>query len=105
MDNLNTHAIGSLYEAFDPATAFALAQRLEIHHTPTHGSWLNIAEIELARLTRQCLDRRIGELGHAQRRAHRVAGRDEHRPAAGRLALHDQRRPDPTPPPLPGNGY
>ncbi len=62
MDNLNTHSIGSLYEAFDPATAFALAQRLEIHHTPKHGSWLNIAEIELSRLTRQCLDRRIGDL-------------------------------------------
>jgi hypothetical protein len=59
MDNLNTHGIGSLYEAFDPQTAFALAQRLEIHHTPRHGSWLNIAEIELSALTRQCLDRRI----------------------------------------------
>jgi DDE superfamily endonuclease len=55
MDNLNTHGIGSLYEAFDPATAFALAQRLEIHHTPRHGSWLNIAEIELSALTRHCL--------------------------------------------------
>ena len=62
MDNLNTHTIGSLYEAFDPATAFALAQRLEIHHTPRHGSWLNIAEIELSALTRQCLDRRITDL-------------------------------------------
>jgi DDE superfamily endonuclease len=62
MDNLNTHTIGSLYEAFDPATAFALAQRLEIHHTPKHGSWLNIAEIELSALTRQCLDRRIDDL-------------------------------------------
>jgi DDE superfamily endonuclease len=62
MDNLNTHTIASLYEAFDPATAFALAQRLEIHHTPKHGSWLNIAEIELSALTRQCLDRRIDEL-------------------------------------------
>ena len=62
MDNLNTHGIGSLYEAFDPETAFALAQRLEIHHTPKHGSWLNIAEIELAALTRQCLDRRISDL-------------------------------------------
>jgi hypothetical protein len=59
LDNLNTHGIGSLYEAFDPETAFALAQRLEIHHTPRHGSWLNIAEIELSALTRQCLDRRI----------------------------------------------
>jgi DDE superfamily endonuclease len=62
MDNLNTHGIASLYEAFDPATAFALAQRLEIHHTPKHGSWLNIAEIELSTLTRQCLDRRIDDL-------------------------------------------
>jgi hypothetical protein len=62
MDNLNTHTIGSLYEAFDPATAFALAQRLEIHHTPKHGSWLNIAEIELSALTRQCLNRRINDL-------------------------------------------
>ena len=62
MDNLNTHSIGSLYEAFDPVKAFALAQRLEIHHTPKHGSWLNIAEIELSALTRQCLDRRIADL-------------------------------------------
>ncbi len=62
MDNLNTHTIGSLYEAFEPAKARALAQRLEIHHTPKHGSWLNIAEIELSALTRQCLDRRIEDL-------------------------------------------
>ncbi|MCX4428729.1 transposase [Streptomyces mirabilis] len=58
----NTHGIASLYEAFEPEEAFALAQRLEIHHTPKHGSWLNIAEIELSALTRQCLDRRIGDL-------------------------------------------
>lgn len=62
MDNLNTHGIGSLYQAFAPAKAFALAQRLEIHHTPKHGSWLNIAEIELSALTGQCLDRRIDDL-------------------------------------------
>ena len=62
MDNLNTHTLGSLYEAFEPAKARALAQRLEIHHTPKHGSWLNIAEIELSALTRQCLDRRINDL-------------------------------------------
>ncbi|MET8129220.1 transposase [Streptomyces sp. NPDC005065] len=61
-DNLNTHGIASLYEAFEPEEAFALAQRLEIHHTPKHGSWLNIAEIELSTLTRQCLDRRISNL-------------------------------------------
>jgi hypothetical protein len=63
MDNLNTHDTGSLYEAFVPEEAFGLAQRLEIHHTPKHGSWLNIAEIELSALTRQCLDRRIDDLG------------------------------------------
>lgn len=59
MDNLNTHGIGSLYEAFDPETARALAARLEIHHTPKHGSWLNMAETELSILSRQCLDRRL----------------------------------------------
>ena len=62
MDNLNTHTLGSLYEAFEPVKARALAERLEIHYTPKHGSWLNIAEIELSRLTRQCLDRRIADL-------------------------------------------
>ena len=59
MDNLNTHSIGSLYEAFPPAQARALARRLEIHYTPKHGSWLNVAEIELSVLSRQCLGRRI----------------------------------------------
>ncbi len=62
MDNLNTHTLGSLYEAFEPAKARALAERLELHFTPNHGSWLNIAEIELSRLTRQCLNRRIDDL-------------------------------------------
>jgi len=59
MDNLNTHTPGSLYEAFPPAEARRLADKLEIHYTPKHGSWLNIAEIELSILSRQCLDRRI----------------------------------------------
>ena len=62
MDNLNTHTLGSLYEAIEPIKARALAERLEIHYTPKHGSWLNIAEIELSRLTRQCLGRRINDL-------------------------------------------
>lgn len=60
MDNLNTHTLGSLYEAFEPSEARRLAERLEIHYTPKHGSWLNIAEIELRVLSSQCLDRRIG---------------------------------------------
>jgi hypothetical protein len=58
-DNLNTHGIGSLQEAFPPDEARALVNRLEIHHTPKHGSWLNIAEMERSALTGQCLDRRI----------------------------------------------
>ena len=58
-DNLNTHTIGSLYEAFSPEEARRLALKLELHYTPKHGSWLNMAEIELGALRRQCLDRRI----------------------------------------------
>lgn len=60
MDNLNTHKAASLYEAFEPAEARRLIEKLEIHHTPKHGSWLNVAEIELSILAGQCLDRRIG---------------------------------------------
>jgi hypothetical protein len=58
-DNLNTHHKASLYEAFEPELAHRLASRLEIHYTPRNGSWLNVAEIELSVLGRQCLDRRI----------------------------------------------
>jgi len=61
-DHLNTHGIGSLYEAFPPEQARRLASRLDLHHTPKHGSWLNIAELELSALTLQCLDRRIPDL-------------------------------------------
>jgi hypothetical protein len=59
LDNLNTHTPASLYEAFEPAEAKRLADKLEIHYTPKHGSWLNMAEIELSVLGRQCLDRRL----------------------------------------------
>ena len=59
MDNLNTHKIASLYEAFPPERARRIAEKLEIHHTPKHGSWLNMAEIELSVLARQCLGRWI----------------------------------------------
>jgi len=55
MDNLNTHDIASLYEAFEPCEARRLAEKLEIHYTPKHGSWLNMAEIELSILSRQCM--------------------------------------------------
>jgi hypothetical protein len=59
MDNLNTHTPGSLYEAFEPTEARRLANKLEIHYTPKHGSWLDMAETELSVLNGQCLDRRI----------------------------------------------
>jgi len=62
-DNLNTHTKGAFYEAFEPERAFSLAQRVEFHYTPKHGSWLNIAENELSSLTRQCVSgRRIGDM-------------------------------------------
>jgi len=60
-DNLNTHTFGALYEAFPPEKARSIAEKLEFHYTPKHGSWLNIAEIELSALTLQCLDRRISD--------------------------------------------
>ena len=59
MDNLNTHKLASLYEAFPPEQARRIAERVEVHHAPRHGSRLNVAEIELSVLSRQCLDRRI----------------------------------------------
>ncbi len=61
LDNLNTHKPASLYETFNPAEARRILKKLEFHYTPKHGSWLNIAEIELSVLSRQCLDRRIGD--------------------------------------------
>lgn len=62
MDNLNTHVKGSLYKKFPPEEAHRIIRKLEFHYTPKHGSWLNIAEIELNVLNRQCLSRRIGSL-------------------------------------------
>ncbi len=62
MDNLNIHALSCLYEAFEPAEARRLAMRFEVHHTPKHGSWLNVAEIFLSAMARQCLDQRIGSM-------------------------------------------
>lgn len=66
-DNLNTHSPGSFYAAFDPDEAFALAQRFEMHYTPIKASWLNMVEIELSVLSKQCLDRRIGDLDTLER--------------------------------------
>lgn len=67
MDNLNTHAPSSLYKAFTPEEARRIIKRLEIHYTPKHGSWLDIAEIELNVMTRQCLSRRISSIENLQR--------------------------------------
>jgi len=66
-DNLNTHALASLYEAFPPEQARRLAERFEVHYTPKHGSWLNVAEIELSVLSRQCLDRRMASAEELRR--------------------------------------
>ncbi len=93
MDNLNTHTIASLYEAFEPEEAFALAQRLEIHHTPRDGSWLNIAETELSALTRQCLDRWIDDLDtlNTELSAWQSATNTDQRQVDWQFTTHDAR--------------
>jgi hypothetical protein len=67
MDNLNTHSPASLYEAFEPSEARRLTEKLEIHYTPKHGSWLDMAEIELGIMNRQCLNRRLSDATTLQR--------------------------------------
>lgn len=91
MDNLTTHGIASLYETFTPDEAFALVQRLEIHDTPEPESWLDIAEIKLSAPSRQCLDRRISDLGTPQHRSRRPATHDntEQRPVRWQFATDD----------------
>jgi hypothetical protein len=79
MDQLNTHSPARFYEAFPPEQAQRLAERIEIHHTPKHGSWLNMAEIELSALGRQCLSRRIA---HQDTLKRQIAGWEEKRNAA-----------------------
>jgi hypothetical protein len=80
-DNLNTHTPASLYAAFEPAEAKRLADRLELHSTPKHGSWLNMAEIELSVLSEQCLDRRLADRATLERE---VAAWQATRNGAGR---------------------
>jgi transposase len=77
MDNLNTHTPASLYEAFDPEEARRLTEKLEIHYTPKHGSWLNMAEIELSVLSRQCLDRRVPDFSRPSKRRLKLGRNDE----------------------------
>jgi hypothetical protein len=62
LDNLNTHSPAALYEVFEPQEARRIVRKLEFHHTPKHGSWLNMAEIEISVIDRQCLDRRLAEV-------------------------------------------
>jgi DDE superfamily endonuclease len=69
LDNLSTHTPAALYETFEPGEARRLVERLEIHYTPKHGSWMNMAELELSVLARQCLDRRIPDMGMLRREA------------------------------------
>ena len=83
---LNTHTPGSLYEAFPPAEAKRLADKLEIHYTPKHGSWLNIAELELSVLARQCLDRRIPDRQTLEREV--AAWETERTRLGGRVDWH-----------------
>ncbi|MHC4167267.1 MAG: IS630 family transposase [Planctomycetota bacterium] len=80
LDNLNTHSSGSLYEAFEPAEARRLAEKLEIHYTPKHGSWLNMAEIEIGVLSRQCLSAYIPTKGQM---VNEVAAWEQRRNQAG----------------------
>jgi hypothetical protein len=94
LDNLNTHKVASLYERFAPSEARRIARRLEFHYTPKHGSWLNIAEIELSVFSRQCLGRRIGD---EETRKHEINKLEEARNAVcakieWRFTTEDARR-------------
>ena len=88
MDNLNTHRLSSLYQAFEPAEARRIAEKLEIHYTPKHGSWLNMAEIELGVLARQCLDRRIPDQQRLKQETLGMVGPTQPRCDSGGLAFH-----------------
>jgi len=107
MDNLNTHCVSSFYEAFAPAEARRLTQRLEIHYTPEHGSWLNMAEIENSAMARQCLSHATpshaahpGESHHGRRNVGLVRSAQRSGRGGG-LAVPDRRRPHQTSSALP----
>jgi len=91
MDNLNTHSPGALYQTFPPDQAKALWDRFEFVYTPKHGSWLNVAEIELNVLISQCLDRRIGSMEELREEvAAWQARRDQIHAKVNWLAIHDR---------------
>jgi hypothetical protein len=85
LDTLNTHTPAALYDAFAPAETKRLADKLELHYTPKHGSWLNSTEIELSVLSRQCLDRRVPDAATLQRAVH--AWRERRNAAACSVAI------------------
>ena len=92
-DNLSTHTTASLYEAFPAAEARRLVERFEWHYTPKHGSWLDMAESELAVLSTQCLDRRIPDKPGIDRGSRRLGATPQQTSRQGRLAIHNRRRP------------
>ena len=94
MDNLNTHAFGSLFATYPPDEAWRLARRLEFHFTPKHASWLNMAECELSVLARQCLDQRIDSPARLESEILRVGTTPQPTTGPRRLAIHRRRRPD-----------
>ena len=101
MDNLNTHHPSSLYEAFEPAEARRIVERLEIHYTPKHGSWLNMAESELSVLARQCLDRRIPDREILEQETGAWENRRNRQGFSSGLAIHNRGRPHQVEVPLP----
>ncbi len=104
LDNLSTHTAAALYQTFPPAEARRLAAKLEFHYTPKHASWLNMAELELAVLARQCpaVPRAPPrDAGRRRARGRRVGGGPQPRRGRRDVALHHNRRPDQTRPPLP----
>ena len=103
LDNLNTHSPASLYERFSPAEARRLTAKLEIHYTPKHGSWLNMAEIELSVLARQCLDRRIPNRDQLATEVTAWAEARNTTDGADRVALHHHRCPHQAQASLPSN--
>lgn len=97
LDNLSTHRLAALYEAFEPAEARRVARKLELHYTPKHGSWLNMAEVEISVFDRQCWDRRLGDVGtlqhetqalEAERNAARATVRWQFTSEAARTRMH-----------------
>jgi hypothetical protein len=103
MDQLNTHGTASLYQAFVPSEARRLAEKLEIHHTPKHGSWLNMAEIELSILSRQCMNDYFESREQLARKSHLLGTFKERQTSRHQLAIYDSRRPNKIEATLPDN--